>query len=188
MWRALLHAVVVVTAACGGGAGRSDTARQDTSRADSVTQSDEGCVRGEPEPALTVSGSATRPSFERRGKLEAIEDVQVDDSTFLRITHTGCAHYVQRYEFTIRGAVRDTANSRYWLERGAEQLAALPAVENVRSQISDIVAALRGAASASTPYAYGEPIRASELAHVYFSVRRATPRGVIIEIVFDYAL
>ncbi len=188
MWRALLHAAVLVTAACGGGAGRADTARQDTSRADSVARSDEGCVRGEPEPALTASGSATRPRFERRGKLDAIEDVRLDDTTSLRITHSGCAHYVQRYELTVRGAVRDTADSHYWLVRGAEYLETLATVENVQSQISDMVKGLRGAASAPATYAYGDPVRASELAHVYFSVRGAGPRAVVIEIVYDYAL
>jgi hypothetical protein len=188
MRRALLHAVVLVTAACGGGAGRADTARQDSARADSSVQADERCVRGEPEPALTASGSATRPRFERRGKLDAIEDVRLDDTTALRITHAGCAHYVQRYEFTVRGAVRDTADTRYWLMRGAEYLETLATVENVRAQISDMVKGLRGAASAPPAYAYGDPIRASELAHVYFSVRGAGPRAVVIEIVYDYAL
>ncbi len=106
----------------------------------------------------------------------------------IRITHTGCAHYVQRYELTVRGAVRDTADSHYWLVRGAEYLETLATVENVQSQISDMIKGLRGAASAPATYAYGDPIRASELAHVYFSVRGAGPRAVVIEIVYDYAL
>ena len=188
MWRALLHAAVLATVACGGGAGRADTAHQDTSRGDSVARSDEGCVRGEPEPALTVSGSATRPRFERRGKLEAIEDVHVDDTTSLRITHTGCAHYVQRFEFTVRGATRDTADVRFWLEQAARYLEALPSVESMRPQLASMATALRSAARASPPYVYGNGIQASELAQVFLSVRNPVKGTVVVEVVYDYAL
>ena len=193
MLRALLHAAVILTAACSGGAGRADTSRQDTSRqgtsrGDSLAKVDDGCVRGEPEPALTVSGSATRPSFERRGKLEAIEDVQVDDSTFLRITHTGCAHYVQRFEFTVRGVTRDTADVRFWLEQAARYLEALPSVESMRPQLTSMATALRSAAGSSPPYVYENGIQASELAQVFLSVRNAGKGTAVVEVVFDYSL
>ncbi len=189
MPRGLLHVAVLVTAACSGGAARPDAARQDTPRADTDAVAVEDCVRGEPEPALVPAGPAgRRPRFERTSKLDATEEAQLDDTTSVRITHTGCAHYVQRFEITIRGAVRDTADTRHWLEQGARSLEAIPAVENIRSQLTDMAAALRGAVNAPTPYAYGDPIRASELAHVYFSVRRAGPRAVVVEIVFDYVL
>jgi hypothetical protein len=99
---ALVLAVLLWMAACNRGAVGKDTARGDSARAqsaasaDSTTLATEDCVRGEPEPALPATApSAGQPRFERTGKLEATEDVQLNDTTSLRITHGGCAHYVE---------------------------------------------------------------------------------------------
>jgi hypothetical protein len=180
---------ILLCAACDTGGGAADSAQagstnRDTGRGDTTAVSIDDCVRGEPEPAL----SAGRGRFERTGKLEAIEETRLDDSTSLRIRHTGCAHYVQHFELTVRGVVRDTADARYWLARGAEYLEALPAVETLQPQLNDMRAALRSAADAPTSYSYGDPLRASEMAHVYFTVRSAGRGAVVVEIVFDYVL
>lgn len=188
MRRLLLHAVLLATA-CSSSTPQGDTPRGDSGAADTANRAVDECVRGEPEPALVAAGTtAGGPRFRRTGKLEAIEEARVDDTTSVRITHTGCAHYVQRFEFTVRGAVRDTADTWYWLERSARYLQALPAVEDMRSQLGDMASALRGAASAPTPYTYGDGIRVSEMAQVYFVVRTAGPRAAVLEVVFDYVL
>jgi hypothetical protein len=186
----LLLAAVVWTAACNRGAPRNDTARADSPRADPTAQASDECVRGEPEPVLTATGPAgARPRFERTGKLEATEDTRLNDTTALRITHGGCAHYVETYTFTVRGAVRDTADAKYWLARTADYLRALPAVEVKRSQLAEMAAALQKAAAGTPPYTYGDPIQASEMATVTSTVRRGgTARAVVIEVVYDVAL
>lgn len=185
----MLTVAVLATAACGAGAGRSDTAQRDTARADSAVQSDDGCVRGEPVPALIATGPPTsRPRFQRTGKLDATEDARLNDTTSVHIVHTGCAHFVQRFEFTVRGATRDTSDKRFWLEQGARHLEMLPATETMRGQLGQMVAALRTAAAASTPYAYENGLQASELGLVFLSVRKPGPDTAVVEIVFDYAL
>jgi hypothetical protein len=185
----VLLAAFVWTAACNRGAGGSDTTRAKSARADTSALAPDDCGRGEPEPALIATGPAgPRPRFERTGKLEATEEGRLNDTTSLRITHGGCAHYVMTYAFTVRGAVPDTADSRYWLARSIDYLQALPVAETRRSEIDQIVTALRGAASAPAPYKYGEAIRASEMALVWSMVRSGGPGTVIVEIVFDYAL
>jgi hypothetical protein len=135
---------------------------------------------------VLTSSAAARPRFERRGKLEATEEIQLNDTTSLRITHGGCAHYVETYAFTVRGAVRDTTDSRYWLARAADYLRALPAVEVKRLQLTGMATTLQKAAGA--PYTYGEPISASEMASVSAVVRSAGKGTVVIEIVYDVAL
>ena len=185
----MLDVAVLATAACGGGARHADTTSQDTPRADTSAQSDEGCVRGEPVPALIATGPPTsRPRFQRTGKLDAIEEGRVDDSTSVRIVHSGCAHFVQRFEFIVRGATRDTSDKRFWLEQGARYLDALPATESMRGQLGQMTTALRGAAAASTPYVYGNELQASELGLVFLSVRQPGPRTTLVEIIFDFAL
>jgi hypothetical protein len=177
--------LAIVSGACARAAGGSDSAQDDTARAETDPLAASDCVRGEPEPALAV---AARPRFERTGKLAAVEEARLDDTTSVRITHGGCAHYVETYAFTVRGAVRDTTDSRYWLARAADYLRALPAVEERKPQLDQMIAAVEAAAKAETPYAYGEPIRASEMALVWFTVRRPQPGTALIEIVFDVAL
>ncbi len=183
----LAAALALVAAACRARAGADDTVRADSARTDTTARATEQCVRGEPEPALHASAAA-RPRFERRGKLRAVEDIQLDDTTSLQITHGGCAHYVETYAFMIHGAARDTADARYWLERGAEYLAALPAVETRRVQLEQMVAALKQAAAAPTPYKYGEPISVGEMATVVWTVRAAGQGVVVVEITYDFAL
>ena len=174
-------------AACGGGS-RTPTPETAGQRQDTGASTEAECSRGEPEPALRVASAAARPRFECRGKLEAVEVIQLDDTTSLRITHGGCAHYVMTYAFTVRGAVRDTADARFWLDRTVLWLRALPIAENHEGEIDQIVTALRTAASASTPYAYGQAIRASEMAQVWALVRRGERGVVTVEVVFDYVL
>jgi hypothetical protein len=186
---ALLLAAVVWAAACNRGGARNDTARADSPRADTTARASDECVRGEPEPVLTATGpAAARPRFERRGKLEATEDTRLNDTTALRITHGGCAHYVETYTFTVRGAVRDTADAKYWLARAADYLRALPAVEVKRPQLAEMAGALQKAAAGTAPYTYGEPIQASEMATVSPTVRSVGRGAVVIEIVYDVAL
>jgi hypothetical protein len=182
----LLLVVLAWTAACNRGASGNDTTRVDTTRADSGAQASSECVRGEPEPVLATTGTGARPRFQRRGKLEATEDLQLNDTTSLRITHGGCAHYVETYAFTVRGAVRDTADSKYWLARAADYLRALPVGEVKRPQLTEMAAALQKASGA--PYTYGESIPASEMATVSPVVRSAGKGAVVIEIVYDVAL
>lgn len=189
MRRLLLHAALLVTAACSGGAARTDTVRQDSARGDSAIAATDDCVRGEPQPALVAAGTtAGGPRFRRTAKLEAIEEARVDDTTSVRITHTGCAHYVQRFEFTVRGAVRDTADTRYWLEQSARYLEGLPAVEDMRPQLASMSRALQGAAAAPTPYVYDNGIQAGELSQVFLTVRNAGARRVVVDVVFDHSL
>jgi hypothetical protein len=88
----------------------------------------------------------------------------------------------------VRGAVRDTADTRYWLARGAEYLEAVPAVENMRGQLESMAKAIRTAAGAPTPHAYGEMIRESEMGLVFVHVRRAAQGAIVLEIIFDYSL
>jgi hypothetical protein len=95
---------------------------------------------------------------------------------------------VETYAFTVRGAVRDTADSRYWLARAADYLRAAPVVELRRGQIEQMVSALEEARRAPALYAYGDPIRASEMALVWFAVRGAGRGAVVVEVVFDVAL
>ena len=179
-------AVAAAVASCGGG--RVGTAESENARRDTTASAVDECVRGEPEPVLRAAGAAARPRFERRGTLSAVEDLQLDGATSLRITHGGCAHYVMTYAFTVRGAARDTADSRYWLGRSIDWLRALPVVESHEGEIDQIVTALRTAAGAPTPYTYGKPVRASEMAQVWASVNRAGRDAVRVEVVFDYML
>jgi hypothetical protein len=185
----VLLAAVLWAAACDRGVGGSDTPRAESARADSSALAPDDCVRGEPQPALIATGATgPRPRFERTGKLEATEEGRLNDTTSLRITHGGCAHYVMTYAFTVRGAVRDTADSRYWLARSIDYLQALPVVETRRGEIDQIVTALQDAAGKPAPYTYGEAIRASELALVWATVRNAARGAVLVEIVFDVSL
>jgi hypothetical protein len=176
-----------VIAACAETARGPDTVRAvaevpDTLRTDTSGKTDD-CVRGEPEPVIRL-GTA---SFQRTGKLDAIEDAQVDDTTRLRITHGGCAHYVESYVFTIRGAARDSADVGHWLQRAAAYVRTLDVGERRRSQMDEIAKAFEKAASASEPYRYGEPISVPELTTITCTVKRA-PDGAVIEVIYDVAL
>lgn len=178
--------------ACSAAGGRVDTlasARVDSARADTASPaSTDDCVRGEPEPVLAGAGSARpAPRFERTGKLSAVEDLQVDDTTSLRIAHGGCAHYVESYTFSIRGATRDTTDSDYWLEYSAALLTALPVDERRRSQIAALTKTLTAEAAKGVPYVYGDPISIPELTTVTLVVTRKDA-GVAIELVYDVAL
>ena len=166
---------------------RTDTARTDTARADagSAVATDD-CVRGEPEAAL--EGSRVTSRFQRTGRLAATEDAQLDDTTSLRIMHGGCAHYVESYTFVVRGAVRDTTDTDYWLSRAVVYLRALGVVERRASQIDQMVTALETAAAKADPYAYGEPLSVPEFTTISCTVRRGAPGSVVVEIVYDVAL
>jgi hypothetical protein len=182
---------MLVTAACNGGDPRVDTAasvRTDSSRQDTVTtvQTDD-CVRGEPEPVLAPSAGSPAARFERTGKLTAREDVAIDDSTTLQITHGGCAHYVEGYVFTIRGATRDASETDYWLDRTAALLRSLPVREIRVAQIEELAKTLATEAAKPAPYAYGEPISIPELTTVTLTVARKDG-GVVIDLVYDVAL
>ena len=144
------------------------------------------CVRGEPEPVLRAGGSPAA-SFERTGALSATEDLQLDDTTSLRITHSGCAHYTETYAFTIRAASTDVANADVWLAHGAKLLRALPAHERRTSQLESLASTLANEAAKNAPYSYGDPIAIPELATVSLVVT-ATTGGVMLEITYDVAL
>src|SRR5688572_3135373 len=167
-------AVTVVTACSGRGGANGDPAdttrlspaQADTTRPDSGSQATaaEECVRGEPEPALATSGRTARaPRFQRTGKLEAIEDADINDSTSLRISHGGCAHFAETYAFTIRGATRDSADVAAWLTQGAASLRALDVVEDRKSQLDEMAKALETAATSKPSYVFGDPISVSEM-------------------------
>ena len=162
---------------------RADSVRPDTSAATST----DDCVRGEPEPVLASTGTAPRPRFQRTGALSAAEDAQVDDTTSLHITHGGCAHYVENYTFTIRGATRDTSDTDYWLERGAALLRSLPVGERRTAQIEALATTLMMEAAKPAPYTYGEPIAIPELTTVTLTVTHKDG-GVVIDLVYDVAL
>jgi hypothetical protein len=183
--------VALVATACGPGreAERADNIRGEGATAGGSAQAADQCLRDEPTPVLTATGPAAgRPRFERKGKLGAVEEVRLSDTTSLRITHGGCAHYVETYAFTVRGAVRDMADAKYWLGRAVGYLEGLNAVEDRRPQIDEMVKALQGAAGRPAPYAYGDPVRASEMALVWVTVRGAGRGAVVLEIVYDVAL
>lgn len=193
----LMKVVVIVTgamltAACVGRGEGGDTtrsARLDTARTDTAsTSSTDDCVRGEPEPVLLSAPSRPIPRFERTGKLEAREDTQIDDTTSLTILHGGCAHYVENYTFTIRGAARDTTDADYWLERAVAYLRALDVGERRRSQIDDMVKALETAAAKQERYAYGEPIAVPEFTTITCAVRATAPDIMTVEVIYDVAL
>jgi len=190
---AILVVISNIAGACSAAGGRVDTlasARVDSVGADTaaVAASTDDCVRGEPEPVLAGAGSARpAPRFERTGKLSAVEDLEVDDTTSLRIAHGGCAHYVESYTFSIRGATRDTTDADYWLERAAALLTALPVDERRRSQIAALTKTLTAEAAKGVPYVYGDPISIPELTTVTFVVTRKDA-GVTIELVYDVAL
>jgi hypothetical protein len=182
---------VLVTAGCGAGDTRVDTAasaRADSSRQDTVaTVQTDDCVRGEPEPVLAPSGASPSARFERTGKLTAREDVAVDDSTSLEITHGGCAHYVEGYVFTIRGATRDTSDTDYWLDRAAALLRSLPVREIRVAQIEELAKTLTTEAAKPAPYEHGQPISIPELTTVTLTVTRKDG-SVVIDLVYDVAL
>ena len=183
---------LLATTACSGSQGRRDdespsAMRIDSTRRDTTAASTDDCVRGEPEPVLAATGRLRAPRFERTGRLSATEDVQVDDTTSLRITHGGCAHYTETYAFTVSGATRDSADADYWLERAAALLRSLPAAENRTSQIAALATTLGAEAAKPDPYAYGEPISIPELTTVTVSVTRKAGDAVL-EIIYDVAL
>jgi hypothetical protein len=185
---------VGLATACVGRAERADTVRADSARGDTVladsgtrTSADE-CVRGEPEPALATSGRTARaPRFQRTGKLEAIEDAEIDDSTSLRISHGGCAHFAETYAFTIRGATRDSAEVAAWLTQGAASLRALDVVEDKKSQMDEMAKALETAATSKPSYVFGDPISVSEMVTITVVVRRVNNASVI-EVLYNNTL
>jgi hypothetical protein len=144
------------------------------------------CVRGEPEPVLRA-GASPAASFARTGALSATEDLQLDDTTSLHITHSGCAHYTETYAFTIRATSVDVTNADLWLTHGAKLLRALPADERRTSQLESLASTLANEAATTAPYTYGDPIAIPELATVSLSVK-STNGGVVLEITYDVAL
>ena len=171
----------------GGRTADSDTtARANAVRQDSVTSTAD-CVRGEPEPVLATKEPARPARFERTGTLSATEDFRLDDTTSLRLTNSGCAHYTETYAFTIRGATRDTTDSDHWLRLGAALLESLPVAEARESQMRELARTLVTRADESNPYAYGEPISIPELSTLSLAIER-TNDAVVLEITYDVAL
>lgn len=192
----LFAAIVAVSCARGGEANgdgadsaRVDASQTDSTRTDSAARvTTEECVRGEPEPVLAAGKRTDRaPRFQRTGKLEATEEAQLNDSTSLRISHGGCAHFAETYSFTISGAARDSSDVAGWLGVGAAALRSLDVVEDRRSQIDEMAKALDTAAAAKPAYAYGDPISVSEMVTITVTVRRVTNGGVI-EILYNNTL
>jgi hypothetical protein len=144
------------------------------------------CVRGEPEPILRA-GASPAAKFARTGALSATEDIQLDDTTSLHITHSGCAHYSETYAFTIRTPTVDVADTDLWLAYGAKLLRALPARESRTSQLESLASTLTNEAAKTAPYTNGDPIAIPELATVSLSVK-STSDGVVLEITYDVAL
>ena len=161
---------------------RADSSQPDTGKRLVIAD----CVRGEPEPVLRA-GASPVASFERTGALSATESLQLDDTTSLRITHSGCAHYTETYAFAIRAANIDVANADLWLAHGAKLLRALPAHERRTSQIESLASTLANEAAKTKPYTYGDPIAIPELATVSLLVTAATG-AVMLEITYDVAL
>jgi len=146
---------------------------------------DQDCTRGEPEPALAQRKEGPAPTFERRGKFEAIESLRLSDSVLLAIRHFGCTHFAENYEFTVQGDGHSATDTAYWLNKGAALLRELPARAIKAAQLQNMGRALKD--NAVKPYSYGDPIRLSEVESVAVKVEPA-PGGKVVAVLFQVTL
>jgi hypothetical protein len=144
------------------------------------------CVRGRPQPILSVGRDRPQATFTAKSDTEAIEKWQFDSKTSITISQYGCSQYVEKYVFSVEGDNASSTNRAYWLHRSAELLSALPVAESKRRQIQRMADLLNRSTSKSARLIGQLQLQISESEHLSILVRDLKARKEIsIEYIVD---
>lgn len=148
-----------------------------------TTLGDEGCTRADATPVLDPA-RATAHGFHRGMGPRAEETALIAGHIKLRILHTGCEHFVERYVFFVPGDGKLPPP----LEMASELVRALPVRGDRVTSAKEWVERLESREAAKPPYAPGEEITVIPNFSWLSVISKSVEGGTELELVYDIAL
>ena len=150
----------------------------------SLPAGDEDCTRGDATPVLDAAKVAGY-AFHRGIGSRAEEVATLADGVSLRILHTGCAHYVERFVFVTKG---DAPSGKDVLARAAKLVKSLPVRGDRAASAAQWADLLSARAAAAPAYVAGEEIVVIPDFSWLSVTEKTVPGGTELEVVYDIAL